>query len=176
MENPTTEFFLNHTVNSNFFTQVTFLVHFSNGKSYYIDIDAFKKRNFETMVYHFKTTYNPEKPKRIDMEPISLNRMLIESEIKYWPTKFEMAGLVWVIRKIRHMIETAKTDKTTVISTDHTVNISITKQTSFASNNIDKRFNIKCRVGKKISYQMFCRGYFPVMDQLNYRGKAQPFN
>ena len=85
-----------------------------------------------------------------------------EVEIKYWPTELEMAGLVWVIRKMRHLIEIAK--KTTVIYTDHAANTFLTKQIIFATNNIDKlnlrlvkfslyffqfRFNVKYRFGKK---------------------------
>ena len=115
------------------------------------------------MVYHLKITcLNPIKPKRSDIEPFFFNRMFNEAETKYWPTEFEMVGLIWVIRKIRHLIETAK--ETTVISTDHAANISIIKQTTLASNNIDKlnfrsmrasiyfsqfRFTVKYRPGKK---------------------------
>ena len=55
------------------------------------------------------------------------NQMFNDAEIKYWPTKFEMAGLIWVVRKIRHMIKATKTEMTTVIFTDYTVNISIAK-------------------------------------------------
>ena len=61
---------LNHTVNSKKKITGHFLIHFSSEKTFYIDIDAFKRRGFETMVYHFKTTCNPEKPKRSEIEPI----------------------------------------------------------------------------------------------------------
>ena len=88
--------------------------------------------------------------------------MFNEAETKYWPTELKMAGLIWVIRKIRHLIETAK--ETIIIFSDHAANILTTKQTIFASNNIDKlnfrlvrtsiylsqfRFNVKYRPGKK---------------------------
>ena len=108
------------------------------------------------------TCLNPEKSKGSDLEPFFFSRMLNEAEIKYWPTELEMAGLVWVIRKMRHLIKT--TIKIIVIFTDHAANIFIMKQTIFANNNIDKlnfrlvkisiylfqfRFNIKYRFGKK---------------------------
>ena len=90
------------------------------------------------MVYHLKITcLNPEKPKRSDIEPIfSFNRMFNETEIKYWPIEFEMAGLICVIRRVRHIIDATK--QTTVLFTDHAANTSIIKQTIFASGNIDK--------------------------------------
>ena len=112
----------------------------------------------------FKITYsNSENPKRMDIEFILfLNRMFSETETKYWPIEFEMAGLIWVIRKTRHMIDIAK--QTTVIFTDHATNISISKQTIWANNNINNfnfrlvrtfiyfsqfRMNVKYRPGKK---------------------------
>ena len=95
----------------------------------------------EQWFYHFKITCNPENPKRFEIEPIPFfSRVLNETETKYWPIELEMAGLVRLIRKIRYTIETAK--QTTIIFTDHTANISITKQTILTNNNIDK-FNFR---------------------------------
>ena len=159
MENPTIEKFESYR-------QFHFLIHFCNEKTFYIDIDAFKRRGFGTMVYHFQITYiNPENPKRSDIEHIMFfNRIINDVEIKYWPTEFEMAGLIWVVWKIRHMIKTTKTEKITVIFTDHAVNILIIKLTILFNKNINKfdlmlvrtfiylllfRLNVKYRPGKK---------------------------
>lgn len=75
-----------------------------------------------------------------------------------------MACLVWMVRKIRHISEAAKAEKTTVIFTDRAANTSIIKETTFASNIIDKLnfllvrtsiylsqfcLNVKYRPGKK---------------------------
>ena len=108
---------------------------------------VFESRKTET--FRYRTKFSP-------------NRMSNEVEIKYWPTELEIVGLIWVIRKIRHMIESAK--QINVILIDHTANISIVKQTTFANNNTDKlnfrlirasiylsqfRLNVKYRPGKK---------------------------
>ena len=69
-----------------------------------------------------------------------LNRMFNKTKTKYWPIEFEMACLIWAVRKIRHMIEAPK--QSTFIFTDYTVNISIAKQTILVNNNIDK-FNFR---------------------------------
>ena len=106
VENPTAEKFESYRQFQKSFSRVTFLINFFNESSLYIDIDASKKRGFGVMVYHLKSTcLNPEKPKYSDIEPIFFNRMLNETEIKYWPIELEIVGLVWVIRKTRHKLK-----------------------------------------------------------------------
>ena len=66
------------------FNKASFLMHFSSNRQFYIDIDVFKRREFETMIYHFKIDVNLDKFKRNDIEFILfLNQMLSEIEIKY---------------------------------------------------------------------------------------------
>ena len=66
------------------FNQVFFLIHFCNDKILYIDIDAFKRREFEIMIYYFKSSVDFNNSKRNDIEFILfLNRMLNEIEIRY---------------------------------------------------------------------------------------------
>ena len=84
-------------VNSkNHFFQITFLFHFSNEKTFYIDIDASKRRGSGTMVYRLKITCsNFEKTKRIDIEFILfLNRIFNETKIKYYYIEFELVNLI----------------------------------------------------------------------------------
>ena len=137
VENPTAEELESYRQLQEAFSRASFLVHFSAERVLFIDIDASKKRGFGAMVYHLKPAADPAKPKRTDVEPILfLSRMLNEAEKRYWPTELEMAGLVWVVRRVRHMIEAAK--HTTVIFTDHNANTSIAKQTTLSSSNTDK--------------------------------------
>ena len=63
---------------------MSFLVHFNSNRQFYIHIDVFKQREFETMIYHLKVDINFDKFKRNDIELILLlSRMLSEIEIKY---------------------------------------------------------------------------------------------
>lgn len=40
----------------------------------------------------------------MSMQPILfLSRLLTAAEKNYWPTKLEIAGFVWVIKKLRHL-------------------------------------------------------------------------
>lgn len=36
------------------------------------------------------------------------SRLLVDAETRYWPMELEVAGLIWVIEKIRHMIEASE--------------------------------------------------------------------
>lgn len=122
------------------FSRSSFLVHFDYTRPLYADIDASKKWGFGAMIYHDKSDAvypSSECPKKSDVQPILfLSRLLTDPERRYWPTELEMAGLVWVVKRIRHMIESAKA--TTVIFTDHSANPSIVKQTTLNSGNTDK--------------------------------------
>ena len=119
------------------FNKASFLIHFSSNRQLYIDIDVFKRREFEAMIYHFKVDVNLDKFKRNDIELILfLSRMLSEIEIRYWFTELEMCDLIWIVKKVRHMIETIK--NIIVVFTNHVVNTFIAKQTTMNSSNTDK--------------------------------------
>ncbi|KAI0999621.1 hypothetical protein K3495_g8578 [Podosphaera aphanis] len=55
-----------------------------------------------------------------------LSRLLNKAEQNYWPTEMEMAAMVWVVRKCRHLIGSAKVP--TIIYTDHGSNTVISQQ------------------------------------------------
>ena len=111
-------------------------MHFFADRVLFIDIDVSKRRNFDAVIYHLKSKVDVNKSKRINIEFIFFNRMLNEAKKNYWLTKLKMMNLIWVIRRLRHMIEIVK--HVTVIFTNHNVNIFIIKQTIFFNNNIDK--------------------------------------
>ena len=77
-------------------------------------------------------------PAQADIEPIMfLSRCLNSTEKNYWPTELEIAGIVWVVRKIRHMIESTECPPT-IIYTDHSAAIPISRQTSMTTSSTDK--------------------------------------
>ena len=65
-----------------------------------------------------------------------LNRFLSSVEIRYWSTKLKLADLVWVFKKIRHLINFAV--KFTIIYTDHEISFAIVKQTFLSTSSTDK--------------------------------------
>ena len=65
-----------------------------------------------------------------------LNRLLTFSELKYWSTKLELTELVWILKKIRHLVDF--TNKSAIIYTDHETSLAIVKQTFLSTSSTDK--------------------------------------
>ena len=119
------------------FNQTIFLIHFFVNRILFTDIDVFKRRDFEIITYHLKSNVDLTKSKKFDIESILfLNRMLNETKKNYWLIELKMMKLIWIVRRFRHMIEAIK--QTTMIFTNHNVNIFIIKQITLFNNNIDK--------------------------------------
>ena len=133
----------------------SYLIHFNPHWTLYIDIDASKDLGFGVVVYHdwaeastseatkaseasssgasnvtgYTTTAGN---KRTKIRPIMfLSRLLTSAEGNYWPTELEVAGLVWTVRKIRHLIESSRSK--VVVYTDHAATIDIAKQGSLTT-------------------------------------------
>ena len=66
-----------------------------------------------------------------------LSRCLNTTEYNYWPTKLEIAEVVWVVKKIRHMIE-FNLKPFVIVYTDHSAAVFISKQTTLNIINTDK--------------------------------------
>ena len=120
------------------FSKPSILVHFSPKRRLYIDMDASKEVGIGAYTYHAivdPTTRNP--PKQMTIQPILfLSRELTGPEAQYWPTELEISGLVWVVRKLRHLIEASESP--VVIFTDHSATCQIARQTSLNTVSIEK--------------------------------------
>ena len=117
----------------------TYLTHHDPRRQTFVDLDASKEFGIGAVVYHVKEgcCQPGEYPPRSAIQPIMfLSRLLNSAETRYWPTEMEVAGIVWVLRKIRHLIESAALP--TVIYTDHGAALGIAKQTTLTSSSTDK--------------------------------------
>ena len=128
------------------FFKISFLHHFDTQKTLFIDIDVFKIYDFEIMIYHLKNDWSFNKDNRMILKSaeieliLFLSRMLSNVEHKLFSTELEMTALIWTVKRIKHMIESAI--KITIIFIDHVANSSIARQTTLSSENIDK-LNLK---------------------------------
>ena len=130
------------------FASPTMLHHHDPARQLYIDLDASKEFGFGAHVYHTKQDelskpsgclQKPlsDAPKQKSLQPILfLSRQLTSAETRYWPTELEMAGIVWVIKKVRHLIEASS--KVTIVYTDHSAAIGIVRQSSLNTTSIEK--------------------------------------
>lgn len=142
------------------FARPTMLHHHDPKRQLYVDLDASKEWGLAAHVYHVKedeplrkpsrkpnagtheTDTNAVKPtaahpKQKSLQPILfLSRQLKPAETRYWPTELEMAGIVWVVKKIRHLIEASTSN--TIIYTDHSAAIGLVRQTSLNTTSVEK--------------------------------------
>ena len=143
------------------FSAPSFLSHYDSNRPLFIDLDASKVFGFAAIIYHLKSdkiaenssnnsakkiaenspsnnaSKGAQKTARTDVQPIMfLSRSLNTAEHNYWPTELEIAGIVWVVKKVRHMVEANK--QPTIIYTDHAAAIPISKQTNLTTSSTDK--------------------------------------
>ncbi|KAJ5090186.1 hypothetical protein N7532_008870 [Penicillium argentinense] len=105
------------------FADSPWLTHHDSQRQLYVDLDASKEAGFGAMVFHVNPTHvhDISKPPAANaIQPVLfLSRDLSAAERNYWPTELEVACLVWVLRKIRHMVQAAPPHLPVVIYTDH---------------------------------------------------------
>jgi hypothetical protein len=70
-----------------------------------------------------------------------LSRLLTIAERNYWSTELETTSLIWVIKKVRHLIQSSK--KSMIIQIDHVVIVNICKKISRISINSAMRMNLR---------------------------------
>ncbi len=117
------------------FKNSQFLIYFDIIRQFFIDVDAFKE-NFEAFVYHIKQRRN-DMTKSTTIELIVfLSKIFTFVEKRYWSTKLKMTAVVWVIKKLHHMIRAFR--HFTIIWTDHSATTVIVKQTKLITFNTDK--------------------------------------
>ena len=105
----------------------------------FIDFDVLKKFEIDEHIYHvfidlkhFQNKFFNKKNFHLKKNKMKLimffNRELINAEICYWSIEMKIVALVWIIKKIRHLIET--TEHFIVVYIDHSVTIAIAQQSN----------------------------------------------
>ena len=75
------------------------------------------------------------------MQPILfLSRLLTQAKKNYWPKELEIAGFVWVIKKLKYLVESSRTK--IIIQTDHNAILNIMQQLSITSTSSTMRINV----------------------------------
>ena len=126
-------------------SQPSTLVHHDPRKILWIDLNALKEFGFGAIVFH--TAANEALPKgrwpsTTLVQPILfLSRLLTSAKRNYWPIELEIAGFVWVVKKVRHIIESCKSS--VIIQMDHSAIIDILQQFSITSTTSTMKFNLR---------------------------------
>ena len=147
------------TLQSLFF-ESSYLIHHDRHRQLFVDLNVNKKFDFDAMIYHVKffAKWNDKNySSRKSLKSIFFfNRFLIFVETRYWSMKLKIIDIVWVLKKIKHLMKSFFIS--IVIYTNHDVALNIIKQTTFTTFFIDKlnfrfirasnyiqRFNVELR-------------------------------
>lgn len=135
------------TIQSNF-VEPSFLFHLDPKRPVYADVDSSVAYGHGAIIYQVEndpdisTIMKDGKAGlflRSSIQPILfLSKLLSSAETRYWPTELEVAGLVWLIKKARHLLEGGTREKATTIFTDHSAATFIAKQTDLNSSSVEK--------------------------------------
>jgi hypothetical protein len=117
------------------FKNSRFLTHFDSIRQFLIDVNAFKKE-FEVFVYHIKKDREDMTKSTIIESIVFLSKILTSTKKRYWSTKLEVVVVVWIVKKLHHMIRASK--HSTIIWTNHSITTSIVKQSKMFTSNTDK--------------------------------------
>lgn len=88
-----------------------------------------------------------------------LSQLLTDAKQNYWPTELEIAGFVWTMKKIRHLVKLSK--HKVVIQMDHLTIVDIVKQHSvvFTTSTIQTNLRLVrvsqflCRLNLNLCYK-----------------------
>ena len=121
------------------FVSSTFLIYFDKKRRLYIDLNVFKQWNFAAIVYHvLDDSFSDVTYSRTIIQSIMfLNRCLNDVEKNYWSTELKIVDIVWIVRKIKHMIKSIEIFST-IIYTDHFAAVFISRQIILITFNNDK--------------------------------------
>ena len=68
------------------------------------------------------------------------SKILSSIKAKYWPIKLKITYLIWILKKVRHIIES--TELLRIIYIDHFITIDITRQ-AILSTTLINRLNLR---------------------------------
>lgn len=121
------------------------LVHHKPDKTLWIDLDVSKEFGFGAVIFH--TSTNDKLPQGCWPSSNSirlvlfLSRLLITVEKNYWPMGLKIAGFVWVIKKVRHLVEFFQA--CIIIQTDHSAILNILQQSFITLTTSTIRLNLR---------------------------------
>ena len=118
-----------------------YLIHSNSIRKLFVNLDSSKKFELIDMIYHVKNIANWDDKSysfRKSIESILfLSRLLIDVEIKYWSIELELADIVWMLKKIKYLVDSIE-QTFIVIFTNHETALSLIKQINLITVFIDK--------------------------------------
>ena len=118
-----------------------YFVHSNSRKKLYVDFDANKKFELIDMIYHVKNNVKWNNKKYSFKKTIEFilffSRVLTNAKTKYWFIELKLADIIWMLKKIKHLIDFSK-QRFIIIFTNHDAILNIIKQINMITIFIDK--------------------------------------
>ena len=152
------------------FFELSYFIHHDFSRQLFVDLNFSKKFEIDVFVYYVKIDAKWNESKYFSRKSLKLifflSRLLTFAETRYWFIELELAELIWILKKIRHMIESSSIF--IVIYIDHDVALKIVKQITLIISSTNKlnlrlikafdyvqRFNLKIRHKFETQYVIF---------------------
>jgi len=111
------------------FSWLIILMHFLLKQQLYIDLNVFKEFSFEAHIYYTKEFTEDNTSKQKFMKSVLfLSRLLQDVKMWYWLTELKVTELIWIVKKIRYIIEV--TVKNVIIYINYVISVRISCQFS----------------------------------------------
>ena len=127
-------------------TKSFYFVHSNIKRQLFIDLNVNKMFDFDVILYYVKKVFfdQIEFDKYFFRHVIELifffNRFVIDVKTKYWFTKFEIIDIVWIFKKIKHIVEISSNK--IIMYIDHELILNIIIQITIKTISINK-FNLR---------------------------------
>ena len=122
----------------------SYLVHHDSQRQTFVDLDVNKKFELNVMIYHVKSFANWDDIgysfRKFIESILFFSRLFISAETRYWSIELKLIDVVWMLKKIKHFIDSFVLS--IVIYTNHDSTLKIVKQIFFIISSIDK-FNFR---------------------------------
>ena len=139
----------------NIFINLIFFVHFNSNRCFYINFDVLKRWDFVVVIYYIIENSNDKinYSRFIIQSIIFFSKLLNNVKQNYWFTKLKIIDIIWVVKRIRHMINSIN-KLFIVIYIDYFIIVLIFKQIILITFNIDKLNLRLIRVSQYLYYEI----------------------
>ena len=121
------------------FSKFFYLIHHDSKRQIYVNLNVNKEFEIDVVVYHIKKDFiklNEYSVKSFIQSIMFLFKLLNSIETRYWSIEMKIADIIWILRKIRHLIESFISF--IVIYINHDVTLDIIKQITFSFSSTNK--------------------------------------
>ena len=139
IDNATSRKRVSYEIFQSLLSKLLYLIHHDLKRQIYVNLNVNKKFEIDVVIYYVKKNFiksNEYSIKSFIQSIMFLFKLLNSTETRYWSIDMKVVDIIWVLRKIRHFIESFISF--IVIYIDHDVTLDIVKQITFSSFSTNK--------------------------------------